>query len=126
MGKVGALRVSAAGVGKAASAAERVGLESAETAANAVKADRIAAEASIATKSSPKVTITGTEPVKSLGEKEALERIKENVKNTYNLSEKSENNIYHKQLIKNAEFVPSTVKNNQSAHPRDINEKILF
>ncbi|BBG29895.1 large exoprotein [Zymobacter palmae] len=126
IGEVGGLRAGAAGVEKAASAAERVGLESAETAANAAKADRIAAEASIATDSSPKVTITGTEPVKSLAEKEALERIKENVKNTHNLSEKSENNIYHRQLIKNAESVPSTAKNNQSAHPRDINEKILF
>ncbi|BBG29893.1 two-partner secretion domain-containing protein [Zymobacter palmae] len=66
IGEVGGLRAGAAGVEKAASAAERVGLESAETAANAAKADRIAAEASIATGSSPKITITGTEPVKSL------------------------------------------------------------
>ena len=126
MGEVGGLRAGTAGAEKAASAAERIGLESAETAANAAKADRMAAEASIATDSSPKITTTETETVKLLFEKEALERIKENAKNTHNLSEKSENDIYHRQLIKNAESVPSTAKNNQSEYPRDINEKILF
>ncbi len=66
VGEVGGLRAGTAGAEKAASAVERVGLESAETAASAANADRMAAEASVATDSSPKITITGTEPVKPL------------------------------------------------------------
>ncbi len=66
VGEVGGLRVGVSGAEKAASAVERIGLESAETAANVANADRMAAEASIATDSSPKITITGTEPVKPL------------------------------------------------------------
>lgn len=120
---MGALRAGTAGVGKAASAAERIGLESVEIATNVAKADRMAAEASIATDSSPKITTTETETVKLLFEKEALERIKEN---THNLSEKSENDIYHRQLIKKCIICSVNSKKYQSEYPRDINKKILF
>lgn len=51
------LRTGAVDVGKAASAAERVGLKDAEVATNVAKADRIAAEAPIAAESSLNIII---------------------------------------------------------------------
>lgn len=59
-------------------------------------------------------------------EKNALNKIGENAKNTNDLSQKEANSVYNQQLIKNAEKISTAKPGQQTAVPRDLNEQTFW
>ncbi|MEY0026860.1 hypothetical protein AB7W40_23185, partial [Providencia rettgeri] len=59
-------------------------------------------------------------------EKNALNKIGENSKNTKDLSQKEANSVYNQQLIKNAEKISTAKPGQQTAVPRDLNEQTFW
>ncbi|MEY0399647.1 hypothetical protein AB7W17_22415, partial [Providencia rettgeri] len=59
-------------------------------------------------------------------EKNALNKIGENSKNTKDLRQKEANSVYNQQLIKNAEKISTAKPGQQTAVPRDLNEQTFW